>query len=169
MTAVAFGIFDFGGKLGGGAAMFGQEKVRIVTETVFTGGFSLPLSVPDAFGDDGLRIVFVAHKHQHADVIAAFIGVIGQVGGKFGIVGGIGFRFAGVACRQYARCAAERVGTDAAVVGKGRQAAVFGGMAGFGECVFHEGKIRLRAFGRVKRGLRQDFDAFGGKQLAKFF
>ena len=46
--------------------------------------------------------------------------------------------------------AAEGVGADAAVVGQRGQAAVAGGVAGFGEGVFQKGGVRLGAFGGVE-------------------
>ena len=92
-----------------------------------------------------------------------------ELGGCFGVVGGIGFGVAAcIARRMHARCAAQRVDADAAVVGKGGQAAVLAGVAGFGKRVFNEGAVRLGAFGRVERGLRQDLDAVRGKQGGEF-
>ena len=76
---MAFGVFDFGGKLGGGAVVFGQVEMRVVAEAVGSGSFCLPLSAPDAFGDDGLRVVFVADEDEDADVVAAFVGFVGEV------------------------------------------------------------------------------------------
>ena len=76
---MAFGVFDFGVKLGGGAIVFGQVEMRVVAETVGPCGFCLPLSAPDAFGDDGLRVVFVADEDEDADVVAAFVGFVGEV------------------------------------------------------------------------------------------
>ena len=71
---MAFGVFDFGGKLGGGTVVFGQVEMRVVAEAVGSCGFCLPLSAPDAFGDDGLRVVFVAGRN--AGIIAAFVGEV---------------------------------------------------------------------------------------------
>ena len=79
LGAVAFGIFDFRMKLGGGATVFGQIEMRVVAEAVCTCGFCLPLSAPDAFGDDGLRVVFVADEDEDADVVATFVGFVGEV------------------------------------------------------------------------------------------
>ena len=76
---MAFGVFDFGGKLGGGTVVFGQVEMRVVAETVGSCGFCLPLSAPYAFGDDGLRVVFVADEDEDADVVAAFVGFVGEV------------------------------------------------------------------------------------------
>ena len=59
--------------------MFGQVKMRVVAETVGSCGFCLPLAAPDAFGDDGLRVVFVADEDKDADVVAAFVGFVGEV------------------------------------------------------------------------------------------
>ena len=106
MGAVAFGIFDFRTKLGGGATMFGQIEMRVVAEAVCTCGFCLPLSVPDAFGDDGLRVVLVADEDEHADVVTAFIVFIGKIGRQFGVVCGIGFGvFACITGGENAGCA----------------------------------------------------------------
>ena len=59
--------------------MFGQVEMRVVAEAVGACGFCLPLSVPDAFGDDGLRVVFVADEDKDAGIITAFIGFVGEV------------------------------------------------------------------------------------------
>jgi hypothetical protein len=106
LGAVAFGIFDFRVKLGGGAAVFGQIEMRVVAEAVCTGCLCMPLSAPDAFCDDGLRIVFVADEYEYADVVAAFIVFIGKIGRQFGVVCGIGFGvFACITGGENARCA----------------------------------------------------------------
>ena len=106
MGTVAFGIFDFRVKLGGGATMFGQIEMRVVAEAVCTGCFCLPLSAPDAFGDDGLRVVFMTDKDEDADVVTAFIVFIGQIGRQFGVVCGIGFGvFTCITCGENAGCA----------------------------------------------------------------
>ena len=76
---MAFGVFDFGVKLGGGAVVFGQVEMRVVAEAVSSCGFCLPLSAPDAFGNDGLRVIFVADEDEDADVVAAFVGFVGEV------------------------------------------------------------------------------------------
>ena len=106
MGAVAFGIFDFRVKLGSGATMFGQIEMWIVAEAVCAGSLGLPLSAPDAFGDDGLRVVFVADEDEHADVVTAFIVFIGKIGRKFGIICSIGFGvFACITGGKNAGCA----------------------------------------------------------------
>ena len=79
LSPVAFGVFDIGVKLGGGAVVFGQVEMRVIAETVGSCGFCLPLSAPDAFGDDGLRVVFVADEDEDADVVAAFVGFVSEV------------------------------------------------------------------------------------------
>ena len=68
-------VFDFGRKLRGGASVVGQVKMRVVAKAVFARAFRLPLSAPNALGDDGLRVVGMAHEHQHANVVAGFIGM----------------------------------------------------------------------------------------------
>ena len=79
LPPVAFGVFDFGVKLGGGTVVFGQEEMRVVAETVGSCGFCLPLAAPDAFGDDRLRVVFVADEDKDAGIITAFVGFVGEV------------------------------------------------------------------------------------------
>jgi len=79
LGAVAFGIFDFRIKLGSGATVFGQIEMRVVAEAVCAGCFCLPLSAPDAFGDNGLRVVFVADEDKDAGIITAFVGFVGEV------------------------------------------------------------------------------------------
>ena len=91
MGAVAFGVFDFRVKLGGGATVFGQIEMRVVAEAVCACSFCLPLSAPDAFGDNGLWVVFVADEDEDADVVATFVVFIGKIGREFGVVCGIGF------------------------------------------------------------------------------
>ena len=106
MGAVAFGIFDFRIKLGSGATVFDQIEMWIVAEAVCACSFCLPLSAPDAFCDDGLRVIFVADEDEYADVVAAFIVFIGKIGREFGVVCGIGFGvFAGITCGENAGCA----------------------------------------------------------------
>ena len=103
---MAFGIFDFRVKLGGGATVFGQIEMRVVAEAVCAGCFGLPLAAPDAFGDDGLRVVFVADEYEYADVVATFVVFIGKIGREFGVVCGIGFGvFARITCGENAGCA----------------------------------------------------------------
>ena len=103
---MAFGIFDFGVKLGGGATVFGQIEMRVVAEAVCACGFCLPLPSPDAFGDDGLRVVFVADEYEYANVVAAFVVFIGKIGREFGVVCGIGFGvFTCITCGENAGCA----------------------------------------------------------------
>ena len=99
-------VFDCGRKLRGGAAVFGQIKMRVVAKAVFACAFRLPLPAPNALGDDGLRIVGMAHQNQHANVVAGFVGMGRELGGCFGVVGGIGFGLARIARRMHARCAA---------------------------------------------------------------
>ena len=71
---MAFGVFDFGVKLGSGAVVFGQVEMRVVAETVGSCGFCLLLAAPDAFGDDSLRVVFMAD--EDAGIITAFVGEV---------------------------------------------------------------------------------------------
>ena len=99
-------VFDCGRKLRGGAAVFGQIKMRVVAKAVFACAFRLPLPAPNALGDDGLRIVGMAQQNQHANVVAGFVGMGRELGGCFGVVGGIGFGLARIARRMHARCAA---------------------------------------------------------------
>ena len=162
-------VFDFGRKLRGGAGVAGQIEMRVVAKAVFACAFRLPLPTPDAFGDDGLRVVGMAHENQHANVVAGFVGMGRKLGADFGVVGGIGFGVVACVSRgMHTWCAAQRVDADAAVVGKGGQAAVLAGVAGFGERVFNKGAKWLGAFGRVERGLWQDLDAVRGKQGGEF-
>ena len=106
MGSVAFGIFDFRVKLGSGATVFGQIEMRVVAEAVGACGFCLPLPAPDAFCDDGLRVVFVADEDEYADVVAAFVVFIGKIGRQFGVVCGIGFGvFACITGGENAGCA----------------------------------------------------------------
>ena len=103
---MAFGIFDFRIKLGGGATVFGQIEMWIVAEAVCAGCFCLPLSTPDAFCNDGLRVIFVADEDKDADVVAAFVVFIGKIGRKFGVVCSIGFGvFACITSGENAGCA----------------------------------------------------------------
>ena len=157
-------------QFGGGAAVFGQIKMRVVAEAVFACRLHLPLPRPNAFGNDGLRVRFVPHQHQHANVIAISVIVPRQKFGHFGIIGRIRFRIiAGKPCRQHARRAAQSAHANAAVVRQCGQAAVFGGKPRLGQCVFHKRAVRLGAFFLHKLRLRQDVDMPLGKQCVEFF
>ena len=101
---MAFAVFDLRIQFGGGFAVFGQIKIRVVTETVLPERRVVPLSVPYALGDNRARVVLMTEKNQYADIRTTFVGLAGKFGGKFQVVGGIGFGIAaGVTCGMDAR------------------------------------------------------------------
>ena len=101
---MAFAVFDLRIQFGGGFAVSGQIKIRVVTETVLPLRGIVPLSVPYAFGNNRTRVVFMTDKNQYADIRTAFVGFAGKFGGKFQVVGGIGFGIvARVTCGMDAR------------------------------------------------------------------
>ena len=63
LTAVAHGVFFFVGEFGGGAAAFGDEKERIVTESARPAWRIGNVPVPTALSDDRRRIVGPIHEH----------------------------------------------------------------------------------------------------------
>jgi hypothetical protein len=124
--------------------------------------------MPFAFGDDRLRIVGMAHQHQHGDVVCAAIGDPGKVGQQLRVVARVGFRLAAIAGGEDARCAAQRRDAQAGVVGQRRQPGQAGGVAGLGDGVLDERDVRFLRFRHVEGGLRQHVEIEGRQQLAEF-
>ena len=120
--------------------------------------------MPFAFGDQRLRVTGVPDEYDDGDEVGRPVGVAAQFGKQLGIVAGVGFGVAGVACRMHPRRAAECANAQAGVVGECRQAAMLRGVAGLGQGVLDEGAVRLFGFGNAEIALRDDFEAERGKE-----
>ncbi len=127
---------------------FGQQKVRVVAETVAAARRRDHFAVPDALGDQRPGILGVAREHEHAAVVGAVVGMPAKLGDQQRVVGRVlrgtrvvrrtrrardratsrgnrgipdARRKSRVARRANSRRAAERVGADAGIVGQRRQ------------------------------------------------
>jgi hypothetical protein len=69
--------------------------MRVVSETSVTARRIDDGAVPDAFGDQRLRVFGVPREHQHAIVVRAAIGDASQRIDKRDVVACIGLRLAG--------------------------------------------------------------------------
>ena len=124
--------------------------------------------MPFAAGDDGLRVVGVAHQRQRAVEAGVAVGLAGQAFEQQGVVAGVGLGLAGEARRQHAGGAAEDVDAQPGVVGEGRQAGGAGGVAGLGDGVLDEAGVGLFGFAHVEGRLGQHLDAQRGEQRGEF-
>ena len=74
--------------------------------------FGQDLAVPLAFGDEGLRIISMAHEDEQGDIVRPSVALLGEFGQQAFIVARIGFRFARIACRMHARLATQSRNAD---------------------------------------------------------
>ncbi|MNT27435.1 hypothetical protein D3C72_1630650 [compost metagenome] len=146
-----------------------QPEVRVVAEAAVTGRGVHHLAVPGAIDHQRLRIVGVAHQHQHAVVVGAAVGLAVQLFHQLGVVALVRFRLAGKARRLHPGLAAQRFDADAGIVGQRRQPGQAAGVTRLFQRVFQEGVVRLRALRHVKAALRDHLDAQRRQQGGEFF
>ena len=92
-----------------------------------------------------------------------------QIFDQFCVVVGIAFMFARVVRRIDTGISAQRVNTNARVVGERWQAGVARCVARLRQCVFNKGEVGLRCFRHVECALRQHLYAEWCQQPLKFF
>jgi hypothetical protein len=86
-------------QLGHGLAQRPGSEVRIVAEAVVAARGVDRFRRASAVGDHRLRVVGMAHVHQHAVVVGRFVLVRGQVGDQLFVVARVRLRLAGIARR----------------------------------------------------------------------
>ena len=142
-------VFFDRAEFGAGAIAFRHPKQRVIAKPMLTAGGRQNTPVPQAFADDGQRIVRVTHQGQHTHKLCATLcfGHILEGVEQFGVIRRIAFAVR-VTCRINARRAAEKIHRQPRVIRQCWQTRNTRRIAGFKNRVFNKrqaGFFRLDA------------------------
>src|SRR5690606_18366370 len=169
--AVAEGVFDLPGQLGGGAVLFADKEQGVVAKAVAAAGLFRYPPLPGALADQGGGVQVVAHQHQQALEAGAPLG-LGNTGEhlqQLAIVVRICGLGAGKARRVDARGAVQIVHLQARVIGNGGQAGGLGGVAGLEEGILDKAEAGLLGLAEVEFGQRPDLQVAAHQEFPKLF
>src|SRR2546421_8128000 len=170
LRAVADAILFRRVELGRGLAKRGQIEQRIVTEAVRPARRARDLAAPDAFGDEGARIVSVAQEQHPAVIVSPAL--LSQAGQQLLVIARIA-----LLARTFATCvirrmhpglAVERLHAQPRIIGERGQARRPARVPRLGKGVFEKGRVRLVGFRDAESRLRHELDRERRQQSADF-
>src|SRR5215831_4493176 len=154
-------------ELGGRLVEIAQVEMRVVAEAVGAARLRQDLARPARLGDDRLRVLGVAHQHNHAVVVGAPVVLAVQQGDQLLVVAQIlglaprrrpRLRRAGEPRRMHARPSVQRANADARVVRERGQAGAPARVTRLGEGVLDERSVGLLGLRDFQGRLRDDLD-----------